>query len=370
MKRITSDWILWSVAGAIALGTFTLILPRADEKRVAREWLSEIPEVAEEERLFNARRDSVRVLTDALARLTALELAGTTQATQVARGNATRSTFSAAPDVPAVAREGFATRVASEFADLGDPHQVPVRVQMVTDTSARFWYSRHIVLPLEAGAPCTVILHVSERPDRATGPRLRDRIVSTCALYARFGMPGAAMQAWLVESDAWAAATDLAVASRRDGPRHPWDPQNVATVPIEGACAAGDTDACTRMLVERRLGFWFQRSDTLMRDATPGAFAMHPFVTFQTPGTYLALMRAELGDERFGEFWRSDAGPADAYEAISGRPLGDFVYDDLMLHAEPHRPGPLHAGLPLGLGLAIGVASAVLAVRLTRRQQS
>jgi hypothetical protein len=140
--------------------------------------------------------------------------------------------------------------------------------------------------------------------------------------------------------------------------------------PIEGACAAGDTDACTNILVKRRHGWWFQRSDTLMRDATPGVIATHPFITLQTPGTYLALMRTELGDERFGEFWRSDAGPAEAYEAISGRSLGDFVYDDLMLYVEPHRPGPLHAGLPLGLGLAMGVAGAVLAVRLTRREQS
>lgn len=373
MNRRWNNWTFAAAGLTIALGAFTLLVPRKDDERVVREWLSEIPEVAAEEELFNARRDSVRNLNDALERLTALEVARATHSAQVARGNSSRSSFGAAANVPRLAREQFGERVASEFAEMGDAHAMPVRVQLVADSSVRFWYSRIVVLPREPGDPCSVIITVTDRANTAIGPRPRDRVVAACGLYGRFGMPGKAMNEWLLATSAWAATTDVAQPRPDSIRQRPWYPVFVAREAAVGACAAGDRDACTSLLVSRQRDFFLARftgRDTLFRAATTGVIWMHPFVTLETPGTYLAMLRAELGDERFGEFWRSDAGPAEAYLALTGESLGEFVYDHLMQHVPPHRPGPLHAGLPLALGLAVGVTAAVLAVRLTRREQT
>lgn len=317
--------------------------------------------------LVSARRDSVGGLNRAISRITTRQRAAERLRELPAGLGAYHLVVDA--DVPAASRDSFTAKIRREFATLPAVPRVPLRVFVDYDSVRYGFYERSVVIPDAPDQPCVVIVPVGNRRGRPALPVAVDRIVGTCAFYARFGMPGEPMRDWLAKTQGLSAISDEAPRNPRHPPRMRIAGRDVArAVPI-ASCLAGRDDPCADVFFSANM--WMGAGGPFTElESAQGVFRASPGWANSMAFTILARLRQTLGDERFGQLWRSPLSPPMAYENLEGRHMATFVRSELFKEFEPHRPGPLHAGLPLALGVAIGAGFGVLAIRTTRRARS
>jgi len=361
MKRIAL-----TIMGFIAAGiSYLLIVPdfMTELERVAY-WRSSIPEIAAEEVILEARKDTMRALHAARERLVALEVARSLPI------SARSYVFTADPALIPVTSEAFDQRARRELAAIGDSLEHPVRVHLVHDTSMIGGYRRIVVLPRDASEPCSVVVLLSDARLRDALPHSDDRLIGTCGFYAAFGTPGPGMKRWLLETRGVMAVADIEMPSRYNGPKHYLTSGEVVIAPEAAACVAGNDSACVRAWDGST---WVRRmanQDSSFREATRGTVRSFSYSAQNVPGRNLGDLRGAMSDVNFRRLWRSTDEPAVAFKAIEGRSIASFVRERLLMEVEPHRPGPLHATLPFALGVAIAAGAATLAIRFTKRQRS
>jgi hypothetical protein len=362
-----------SLAGtvAVAVAAVAVIVPeRSDLPAYGpfSSWLSHVPEVAAAEVLYEARVDSMVELRALRRRLETRAAARALAPVQE------RLALTADARLPADLRARFAEKVQTEFADYPAPvGRVRVHLAVAGET-VRGGYARSIVLPAAANDACTVVIEVPLTA-RRIAPRTQERLVGSCGFYARFGAAGSGMRAWLERTRGEVAAADILPTEHAATPagtarRNRIAATDVVFVPSAAACAAGDDAVCSSLFDVR----WRGRQDETppsdvaaqARDVLRGD-AVYPLAP---ASTHLAAMRAELGDERFAEVWRSATAPAEAYAVLEGRSVGTLVRDQMLREIEPHRPGPLAARVPMMLGVAVAGLCFGMTVRVMRRQRS
>jgi hypothetical protein len=349
-------------AALTAVALFAALLPD-DRTSDVYDMLDRDAEVAMALREVSAASDSLRRVNGIIERAEMLA-----HATQLPR---TRSSYelTAAPDVPAGTRQAFAERLAAEGATLGSP-RVPVRVHIVrVDRIFGGAYMRYVVLP-HAGDACVVVV-ATRRNQASVRPVAGDRLIGTCGFYARYGMPGAGMQEWLETDQGRSAATDSVSAefwSRR--PRERRSPAILtAFAPLAAACAAGNEAACERTVFGAEPMGLFAMPVPLS-GPTRRVLRRSAIADPQLPTVTLALLRQHLGEANFARLWASETAPAEAYPRLTGETIAVFARAALRTEVAPHSPGPLHGGLPLALGLALGAGFATWAIRSTKRARS
>jgi len=166
-----------------------------------------------------------------------------------------------------------------------------------------------------------------------------------CALVARHGLPGPAVQAWLdgggtamvtasVPSNPahFTFATDLGRAFERTGPLGlpQASPMGGAfrTTPVE-RCLAGKADGCASVLMRPTdpwaSRFWSNNPDwTTLLSSTPVS-AVQVRSIFEPADRFVAadLIR-EFGADRFRQWWTADGDPAQAFEEAFGVDPGEW----------------------------------------------
>jgi hypothetical protein len=267
--------------------------------------------------------------------------------------------------VPADQRLALRDQLRRELAEIGGT-RVPIRALILRDSSAR-WWQLHRVRPVAAGEPCTIVTWVRAQDAGGTGPR-RVRRLGVCGFYARHGMPGPAMAAWLDSTGARAARADTTLPERTPRAPQAYHGGMVADEPALVACASGRRDACAAALLDppapRR------RPAVPLAPSLPGLSQGNTGLGYEYPSDVLARLREAMGPERFSLLWR-DARPIDeAYAAIVGEPFAEFAQAYVRREVAPHPRGPLRAGLPLALSLALIVGAAWLAITITPRARS
>jgi len=354
----------------VAIAAFAVIVPDRSQNtdyRWSSSWLSHIPEVAVAESLYEARWNSMIQLRALLRRLE------TRTAARALAPAAEMLAFTADPRLPADTRAEFAEAVRAEFSEYPAP-MGRVRVHLaVASGSVPGRYERSVVLPSTVDDACTVIIDMPETASQVA-PRKRQRLVGTCGFYARFGAAGSGMRAWLEETRGAAAATDLPSLGG-DGThadtarRQRIEPSDVSFIPLAAACAADNDAACTALFGVRERGRRLATESTEVNAQARDVLRGDTFY-FLSSARHLAAMRAELGDARFTEVWRSAESPTAAYETLEGRTVGALVRAHLLQEAEPRRPGPLAARFPMLLGLAVAGLCGGVTVRVAQRRRS
>jgi hypothetical protein len=278
--------------------------------------------------------------------------------------------FSAHAALPERTRTAFAAQLQRELAPLGDSLAHPVRVHLEHDSALIGGYRRIVVLPRDAGEPCTVVFLLSNARQRDVMPLTDDRLIGTCGFYATFGAPGPGMHRWLFDTRGVMAAADFEMPLRNPNARHRITSGDILIAPEAAACVAGNDAAC---VLAWEGGAWIRRAatrDSLFTEKTRGTVRGFSYSARNVPGRNLGDLRGFMSDENFRELWRSTEPPVVAYERIEGQSIAHFARARLLMEIEPHRPGPLHANLPMTLGIALGAGAAALAIRFTKRQRT
>jgi len=329
------------------------------------------PEVAQARAQVLARGDTLRAWSAALARAQALAVAAS-----VTRGPQpfvleTRGAVSAGT------RAAFLQLIERELQAIGTP-KVPLRVLLVADSSASFssysgWYLR----PANASDPCIVTIRIRESRSQTFAPRTLDRRLGVCGLYARHGMPGPGIAAWLDETRAVSAAGDSSATWDLETPTQrqvAWGGVSQlaggmmlsAVAPL--ACAAGRDEACLTALLD-------PIDETRRRVSVPVAqeprlSSAYPFELTHYPGDVTATLRASMGADRFARWWQSALPPAQAYEAVTGEAFESWAMWYMRRYVGERNSGPLRAGLPLALGLLLTAGLSGWAVLRAPRARS
>ncbi|WKW12662.1 hypothetical protein Strain138_001961 [Pseudogemmatithrix spongiicola] len=345
-------WITATVVTGIVVAT--VLVARMRERTPDAVFAQQHPEVAEARAQVLARGDTMRAWSAALARAQTLAIAAS-----VTRGPQpfvleTRGAISAGT------RAAFLQLIERELQAIGTP-KVPLRVLLVADSNASFssysgWYLR----PARLGEPCIVMIRIRESRSQTFAPRTGDRRLGVCGLYARHGMPGPGIAAWLDETRAISAAGDSSASWDREAPTQrqvAWGGVSrlsggmmlEAAAPL--ACAAGRGDACHIALLN-------PVNDTRRRVSLPVAqeprlSSAYPFELRDYPGDVTATLRASMGAERFARWWQSALPPAQAYEAVTGEAFETWAMSYMRRYVGERNSGPLRAGLPLALGLLL-----------------
>jgi len=365
MKRLVL--ILVGIIGSVM--AFMLLVPEFSSSPILGGWWRDPALNAIQEEL-SARQDSIRTMDGVYERLVALEAARIERVATRARMAGPRLTFVKDPALSATVNEAFERRIRDELGPLADSLKYPVRVHLVHDSTGRAAYMRIVVLPRDESEPCSLVLLIARPRGRDVLPQAQDRVIGTCGLYAAFGAPGAGMTKWLRDTRGRYAVADIAMPLQTSRGRHRLRGVEVAGAPEVAACLAGSDSACVTTWENLS---WLDRAnsrDAAWLEATQGTVRAFPFSALNSPGRNLGDLRGAMTDVRFQELWKSALGPASAYEAVEGRSIALFMRERLLLELEPYRPGPLHADLPLALGVAIAALAATLAIRFTKRQRS
>ena len=213
---------------------------------------------------------------------------------------------------------------------------------------------------------------LAEQLDPARGG---ERLLGPCAFQARFGMPGAQIDAWLrarayelafdptweePERDVGIGGEELRDAARAST----WEYLQWNLSTTARACAAGKVDRCEQAMVPQ---------PGIRPPLPPGAVVRRTLSWDPHWGglatEYLSALVTAMGPERFARFWRSDLAPDAALRAVAGMSLGSWTQQwigDLS--------GPLRAGSGIAAREVVSVAIlAALCLALTawgfRRRQ-
>lgn len=287
-------------------------------------------------------------------------------------------------------REMVRENIAGELTELGIEAPVtPVRVIVIPDSSARKYevrtsdlYTRFTVLPEDPTTEiCTVVLRLHDRPLK--GGRIDfwdDRRLGTCGFYAKYGMPGAGMRAWLRDLAPSHAALALVppryrgleVEPTANAARVRW-----AALRREGrgltdrgkACLAGRPQGCQMMADSpyvslNRFSNWPRRPNVGRASLNSGT----PDGEVPILKTLLARVEARLGRERFLELWRSEAPVPETWQQVLGESPAATVRSEVALSYPTYRAnGPIRrAGI--GWPLLIAAMGFAAVIRFSRRQ--
>ncbi len=349
---------LAAVLGFAAL--HVAISPSGRDLPGGRGYLESDPRVAAATRRVTATADTLRAYQfaadreAAAARLAALP-APTTPISVVADAGVPASLVNSLRDAMAADLEGVEPRV-------------PLRIVFVLDSTPRREGIAHYVRPLAAGEPCTIVLHYGRIVgDPVYLRRPEWRRVSVCGFYARHGMPGAGMTRWL---DATSGSAALVDSSRVGG--EPQQREAVAGAAVMQlapviACASGVDAACFDALYPRI----FRATPPAVGGAAPTQAWRHASIVWDDyPSNGLARLRQHLGPERFERIWTSELRPDSAYTAVTGEAFAAFARPYVQEYTAPRSRGPLQAGLPLALSLALMVGLGWWATARTPRMRS
>ncbi len=390
MKR--STLMLGIAVPALALMLYALFVPSSasntsffmrfvwdgDERESLEAWFAAI--------------DTATSLRLDLEQVEAVETADAAHATRMAlsarplngrpaeRGVVGALTILAPPGVGDEAVQKVSDAARQELAALGAPTpRYPVTIALRRDETVRYHYRRTVVLPREAGAPCTVVIRERARSPQFAGITSGDRVLGTCAFFAVYGEPGRGMLEWLSETrmgtSAYLLDHEMAETVAARGQSSPVnvlrDSRDVA------ACRAGREEGCTRLFnaAEPDEGTSYLR-DRVPSFHLPGVQSYDPNTlqagtasAASTSGLLSALANT-LGPAAFARVWQSDAGPAAAFEAETGDPLHTWVARQIARVVMEYQAGPLPpAGKLAMLTLLIGAIAGVT-IRFTRRRLS
>lgn len=356
MKR----WGVWVIGALGVLALARVLLPKASENTDRRR---ESPAIAAIRDTVDLMQDSIIALSLARDRFAALEIAR-----RLPRAG-TGFAVSAAREVPAAVVARFESVARAQLAEI-DSLAMPIRLHVATAPGRSAQYYRTVVLPTAAGEPCTVVIMLPDRGDvNRVQPMPRDRMLGTCGFFARFGPAGPGVSDWLRRTNGVYARGDVAeeeVVERRETV----DLNVLRFSPLAASCAARRLESCARLWASS--GGWAERQidTTALTLPVRHVLRMTPWSTYFYPGTNLAELHGVLGDARFLALWQHEQEPAAAFEALEGRSIGEVSYAMLMRSLEPHDPGPLHAGLPLVLGLVVGAVAAFWGIARAPRERS
>jgi hypothetical protein len=352
--------------GIVTVMTVLAVLVIARQRRelaTAERLQDRYPEVAAARALLRARNDSLQAYGIAQQRAEARAAIASLRPGPGAFALETRGRVSAGT------RAAFLAAFEDELAAIPEP-QVPIRALLIAD-SARvpmnygMWYRR----PQREGDACVIVIKIGERPTETITPSTRIRRLGVCGFYARAGMPGPGIAAWLDSTRVAAALTD---AAQSPGPGADISEQlrgaQVTRFLAPVSCVAGHDAACLEAVLtplpERRV------LPRVSADQAPDLVSAYGFEMDGYPGDATAQLRVALGDAQFAAWWRSALGPAEAYERLTGRPFARFARAYFEPYLGQRRPGPLRAGLPLVLGLLLAAAAASATIRYARRARS
>jgi hypothetical protein len=225
-------------------------------------------------------------------------------------------------------------------------HQLPtdrVRTVLVTGTPSG---------QLDAGIPRVpgiCFARTVERFEIRQGTARVGRSAGRCAIEARYGEPGDSVRRWVEnvgplwvpEVAPWRDPAIYPVAAATQWPeailagqlglnlRFPWWAGRAAH-----ACGRGRSEFCREAV---GLGGWAPGN------TRNGRFAL------VNPSELPAALLAELGPDRFGELWRSDAPIPEAFERLTGTP-----FDPWAMAFVQRRVGRVEQPTALGLGGWLG----------------
>jgi hypothetical protein len=318
-----------------------------------------------------ALRDTARALEQRLARAELQALAREFTADRLLDLIVIADTSSSERD-----RETTEAVARAELAALGVARPLsPVRV-VVSSTEPRTTfpaYRRAVVLPEAPGAPCVVALQElgPPRPLRILG---YDRILGTCAFYAKFGEPGEGMREWLRESG-------VRRASYLQRPEHVSagrvtdnaEINSLVRVPYIGTCRVGILPACDSLFAaiggERSIQSW-ARDAVAVADPVTNVLLTVPntFGGPSAPFTFglLAGLAEQLGDERFRDWWTGDGDPNAGYRRVAGVSLSEGVHQLLTAKMSEYDAGPTVTLAQWLAALVVIGAAFGLAVRVSK----
>jgi hypothetical protein len=251
----------------------------------------------------------------------------------------------------AAAYRAHAEKVAqTELAALGVASaRGPVRVVVsaVEPLTTFPQYRRAVVLPEQAGAPCVVVLQMlgPARPLRILG---YDRLLGTCAFFAKYGEPGEGMREWLRVTGARRAGWLQRPENVRGGRiTDQAEINGLARVPYLGTCRVGVLAACDSLWAatggERAVQSW-ARDAVAVADPVTDVLLTQPnsFYGTSSPFTFglLAELAAALGDERFGEWWSSAGDVDESYARVAGVTLAAGIEQLLTARMAEYEAGP------------------------------
>lgn len=324
------------------------------------------PEVAEARALMRARNDSLQAWSRAWQRARVLAAVGTLRPSSASFAIESRGSWSAGTIA------AFRAAFEAELDSLPEP-RVPLRILLLPDTGRTSGsYSNWYLRPRQAGEPCVVVLHLIDGANQTYRPRRDVDRLGVCGLYAVAGLPGPGISAWLDSTQ-----SKSALGYRPSAPPEYARSLNralggyiLSSLPVV-ACASGRDEACAPALLDplaRRRALPTLTSRVGIDDR---AFVQAYFFEINDfPGEVAAQLRHTLGEDRFAQWWASERGPAEAYEELAGEPFADFAQRYLKQHIGSRQPGPLHAGMPLALGMLLAVGLAYWAIRATPRARS
>lgn len=358
-------WIFATVVLGVVAATMLVARRRSDLPDEAL-YALQYPEVNAARTLMLTRSDSVRAWSAALTRAQSLALAAT--ATRGPQPFLLETRGIVSPGT----RAAFSRILEAELARIGTP-RVPIRVLLASDTAASYsnyagWYLR----PTTAGDPCVVIIRLRESQTATFAPRTGDQRLGVCALYARHGMPGAGIAAWLDSTRAISAAGDSASVGSGDRTSYPGVSRIAGGMLLQAlapaACVAGRDEACVTATLHPR----FEEPRRVIIDIarSPKMSSVYPYEITDYPGNMTASLRASMGPESFQRWWQSSLPPAEAYEQISGEPFALWARRYMEGFIGKRNPGPLRAEFPLVLGLLLAVVMAWWGIRGARRARS
>jgi hypothetical protein len=286
--------------------------------------------------------------------------------------------------VPAAAREAVRT-VASEqwasFAQHASGAHAEIFVYVDSSSIARADVAKASRRPLEPrrfldvsfalpdavdGARCVAIVRLRGTSKAHLDALRNESLVDVCGFFAAFGMPGAAIRAWLgAEHYRFARRSDWTVA------RAPAiDASSLYALGERGGgCLTGRLGACDSALGLEKAALVLPRiaSDRMpavLEAARPGQVpsGLARPTLGDAEGELLADMVRDIGPERFRRFWRSDAPPDAAFVAATGEPLAIWTrrWLDRVYGPAPQPPAP-HLRDVVWLALAMGLAALIAA---------
>jgi hypothetical protein len=238
-------------------------------------------------------------------------------------------------------------RFTSQVKKLWQVHQIPtgpVRTVLVTGAPDG---------ALEAGLPRTPGVCFARLVNKFETRRRADQVGSSaglCALASRFGAPGESVRRWVegvghivvpevvpwVDPSIRRLSGGVQLAEWAVGGRQSWSEDRVPWWAGREvlACGKGRAEFCPEAV---GLGGW-----------TPGGSRNTRF-SRAYPSELPAAMLAELGPERFGELWRSDAPIPESFERLSGT-----AFDSWAMQFVQRRIGRVERPTALGLGGWLG----------------
>ncbi len=236
------------------------------------------------------------------------------------------------------------------------------------DTPENRMLASEEVLRLDAVAgstgACVILLNpnLAQAARYARGLVARDasgrplgRFLDICALYGRFGVPGAAVAAWSSRGPAWYWSGYDRLSRRMQEARRVLRVDTVSSAAWEGslwggyvqwapiACLRGGAATCARLagFAGQRRAYWW--SEGLTR------------------GQLLTWLLATGTPAQFAAFWGSPLSTAHALEAAYGRPAGQLALEAFRHWWSAPSPGGPTAGARV---LLAGLAWAALALGL------